>query len=303
MLAFLVNPAVIGLAVLLLSIVWMLRDEKDRTRPLLVIALVLNLVYGWVLAFVMGKENGLVPWKYDYVLARFDDALGLNAAHIATALLHAGLRMPLFVVYQLMVPLMVVWFFVARARRQSGAIIVTYVAEMLAGPALYALVPACGPAYAFHAGWLRPPMVEPQVIRLSGNPNAFPSLHIATALAFVLFAPSRWTRIAALAFLAATGLATISAGEHYVIDLAAGLAFGSFAAAIGKRSYVAAGLFGGIALCWSLAVRFAHVFLLGHPGLLQAAAAATMAAVVLNVVMEWRRKSEVTSSTVVYAAG
>jgi len=117
MLAFLVNPAVIGLAVLLLSIVWMLRDEKDRTRPLLVIALVLNLVYGWVLAFVMGKENGLVPWKYDYVLARLDDALGLNAAPIATALLHAGLRMPLFVVYQLMVPLMVVWFFVARARR------------------------------------------------------------------------------------------------------------------------------------------------------------------------------------------
>src|ERR1700759_2472169 len=100
--AILFNPAVIGLAALFLSVLWMLRDEKDRTRPFLVVALVVNLFYGWLLSFVMGRENGLVPWKYDYVLVNLDESLGMHAATIARALHH--LKFPLLVTYQLMVP-------------------------------------------------------------------------------------------------------------------------------------------------------------------------------------------------------
>src|ERR1700759_4092404 len=91
--AILFNPAVIGLAALFLSVLWMLRDEKDRTRPFLVVALVVNLFYGWLLAFVMGRENGLVPWKYDYILANLDRALGIPTASIAEAL--QPMRLPL----------------------------------------------------------------------------------------------------------------------------------------------------------------------------------------------------------------
>jgi hypothetical protein len=56
---------VIGLLALFLALVWMLRDDKDKTRPILVFALVLNLFYGFLLTVVMGKEDGLLPWKYD----------------------------------------------------------------------------------------------------------------------------------------------------------------------------------------------------------------------------------------------
>jgi hypothetical protein len=291
MLAWLFNPAVIGLGALLLAIVWMLRDENDKIRPLLVIALVLNLAYGWVLSIVMGKANGLVPWKYDYVLLRLDSVLGLRAAPIAGAF-HFAL-IPLFVVYQLMVPMMVAWFFVARSAQQSRAIIVAYVAELLTGPALYAIVPACGPVYAFHKQWLTPPAVEATAIKLSGMPNAFPSLHVATALLFVLFAPTRLTRGIALAFLAATALATLATGEHYVIDLVAGLAVGCFAAAVGRRRMAAWMLFGGLSIGWSLSVRFANGFLIAHPALLKTLAVVTIVAVVAELVQQWRSTQEI----------
>jgi len=285
MLAFLVNPAVIGLCALFLAIVWMLRDERDRTRPLLVIALVLNLAYGWVLSFVMGKENGLVPWKYDYVLFHLDDALGLRAAPIAAWLQFA--RIPLFVLYQLMVPMMIAWFLVARRAGKPAAIILAYVTEMVTGPLLYAVVPGCGPVYAFHKQWLSPPAVAPIAIKLSGMPNAFPSLHLATALVFVLFAPTRLTRAIAVTFLFGTALATLSTGEHYLIDLVAGLAFGCFAWAAGCRKVGVALGFAGLALAWCLTVRFGSGFLLEHPEFLKMSAGATVLAVAVTVIRGW----------------
>ena len=67
-------------------------------------------------------------------------------------------------------------------------------------------------------------------------PNVFPSFHVATAFVLVLFAPGKVWRGVSLAFLAATALATLSAGEHYAIDLVAGLAFGCFAASVEYRN-------------------------------------------------------------------
>src|SRR5258708_5201682 len=199
MLNFLFNPAVIGMTAVFLSVLWMLRDEEDRTRPFLVAALVLNLFYGWLLSYVMGRENGLVPWKYDYLLLKLDDALGIPTATIAGML--QQVRVPLLVIYQLMVPMMIAWFLVARRYSASRSIVVAYVAEMMTGPILYAIVPGCGPIYAFHAQWLHPPVVQAIAIRLGGMPNAFPSLHAATALVFVSFARGRlWQTISLIFF-------------------------------------------------------------------------------------------------------
>jgi hypothetical protein len=287
LLTWLVNPAVIGLGALFLAIVWMLRDETDRTRPLLVIALVVNLFYGFLLSFVMGRENGLVPWKYDYVLARLDEALGITAAPIA-ARLQGWARIPLMVVYQLMVPMMVAWFLVVRRYRKAGPLVLTYVVEMMVGPALYALVPGCGPIYAFRAAWLATPAVRPEVIRLSGMPNAFPSLHLGTALVFVLFARGWIWRVVALAFLAGTALATLSTGEHYVIDLVAGAAFGCFAAAAGQRRWASSLLFGAITVAWSILVRAGHLWLIGHPEVVRVCAAGTVMAAVAGVWWMWK---------------
>jgi len=81
-----VKSRVIGVLALFLSVIWMLRDEKDKTRPLLVFALILNLFFGFLLTVFMSREGGLLPWKYDHVLFALDRALGVTAAPIARSL-------------------------------------------------------------------------------------------------------------------------------------------------------------------------------------------------------------------------
>lgn len=287
-LAILTNPAIIGTVALFLSVVWMLRDQKDRTRPLLVFALTMNLFFGFLLTVFMGREGGLLPWKYDHVLAAIDSALGITSAAIALPL-EPLLRTPLIVVYQVMVPMMIVWFFVTRKANPGASVVLSYVAELVAGPLLYALFPACGPAYAFGPAWLHPPHVEAQAVKLIGMPNAFPSLHIGTAMIFVLLAPGKFSRAFALAFLIATGMATLATGEHYVIDLVAGLVFGCFAGCVGYRRFREAFAFLGIVLLWSLSARFGYSVLIGHPWLLRLAALVTVALAAVTVLRWWSR--------------
>jgi PAP2 superfamily len=282
------NPAFFGTLAVFLAAIWMLRDPRDKTRPLLVFALVLNLFYGFLLTVFMQREGSLFPWKFDFILFRMDASLGLQAAAIARPL-QGALRVPLYIVYQAMVPMMIGWFLFTRYRNHPRSIIPAYAAELAAGPLLYAVLPACGPAYAFGAEWLHPAAATPAIaIRLTGMPNAFPSLHMATALVLVLFAPGRKARAIALAFLFATALATLSTGEHYLIDLIPGLAFGAFAAGVGLGRYRQAAGFLGVACAWSLAVRFAAQGLLARPFVLQASAVLTVLLVVAAVVQEWR---------------
>jgi hypothetical protein len=254
---------------------------------MLVFALTLNLIFGTLLTFFMAREGALLPWKYDYVLLRLDESVGVSAASIAEPL--QGIwRAPLVVVYQSMVPMMICWLLVNRYRNPRGSVVLAYVAELIAGPLLYAVLPGCGPIYAFGAEWLHPPAVQATTVWLRGMPNAFPSLHIATALLFVLYAPGKLWRGVSLAFLLGTGLATLSTGEHYVIDLVAGLAFGCFAASVGYRRTGRALVYLGIALLWSLAIRFGYSFLIVHPGVTGAFAALTAAATTFEVFKEWR---------------
>ncbi len=284
----LLNPAFVGTVALFLAAIWMLRDPKDKTRPLLVFALVLNLFYGFLLTVFMEREGSLFPWKFDYVLFRMDASLGLQAAVLARPL-QGALRVPLYIVYQAMVPMMIVWFLLTRYRKHPRSIIPAYAAELAAGPLLYAVLPACGPLYAFGAQWLHPSAATPAVaIRLTGMPNAFPSLHMATALVLVFFAPGRKWRALALAFLFATGLATLSTGEHYCIDLVPGLAFGAFAAALGLGRYRQAAGFLGLACAWTLGVRFSAQWLLAHPPVLRVSAALTVLLVAVALVQAWR---------------
>jgi hypothetical protein len=287
LLSFFLNPAILGLIALFLSVIWMLRDERDKTRPMLVFALTLNLVFGTLLTIFMAREGALLPWKYDYVLLRLDESLGVSPAAIAQPL--QGIwRAPLAVIYQSLVPMMICWFLVSRYRNPRGSVVLAYASELVAAPLLYAVLPGCGPAYAFGARWLHPPAVQPVLVRLGAFPNAFPSLHIATALIFVLFAPGKLSRGFSLAFLVGTGLATLSTGEHYVIDLVAGLAFGCFAASLGYRRVRSALLYLGIALLWSLAIRFGYTLLIVHPSVTGIFAALTAAAATFEVFKEWR---------------
>jgi hypothetical protein len=288
LLTLLLNPAMLGLAALFLSVLWMLRDERDKTRPVLVIALVLNLIYGWALTIMLGGADSLLPWKYDYYLIGMDRSLGVSAASIAL-FFQGAWRIPLTGVYQLMVPMMILWYLLNRKLNQSGSVVLSYAAEMVAGPIMYAILPACGPVYALGAAWFRQPAPPAQAIRFSGMPNAFPSLHIATAMVFVLFARGRLWRAISVAFLAGTALATLTTGEHYVIDLIPGLAFGCFAAYFGYRRFRAAFLYLGIVLFWALAIRLESGLLTAHAGLVRSFAVITLALAVQTVWREWSR--------------
>ena len=282
----LLHPAFMAITALFLSIVWMLRDEKDKTRVGLVFALLINLFYGVLCTLFMKGEGSAFPWKYDHVLARLDGSLGVEATVIARALVQIP-HNSLWIIYDAMVPMMIVWYLVTRYRHVQGSIIMAYVAEMVSGPLLYAIVPACGPVYAFGKEWLHPPFVTPAAVRLTGMPNAFPSLHFGTAFLFVMFAPGKIWKAVALFFLVATGLATLSTGEHYVIDLIPGLAFGMFASSIGMRTYRRAAWFFALSLVWSLAVRFGYEILLAHPLLLRSFAVLTLLAVAVALVRQW----------------
>lgn len=283
----LLAPPIFGILALFLAVIWMLRDEKDKTRSWLVFALVLNLFYGFLLTTLMGREGSLFPWKFDYVLFHVDQSLGLRAAEIARPL-QGFWRFPLWVAYELMIPMMIVWFLVTHYCNVRASVVLAYVAELVTGPLLYAMFPACGPVYAFGRQWLHPPAVPADPIRLAGMPNAFPSLHIGTAFLFVLLAPGRLWKAIALAFFAATFLAIFSTGEHYVIDVVPGLAFGVFAAAVGSKNPRRAVTFLGIALTWTLAMRFESSILITYPSVTRALIAVTLGAVVLAAAMQWR---------------
>ncbi len=287
LLSLLLNPSIIATLALFLSVLWMLKNQKDKTRPLLVFALTLNLFFGFLLTVLMGREGGLLPWKYDRVLFVLDRTLGVSAADIANPL-QGFPRIPLVVIYQLMVPMMICWFLVTQYRNARGSVVLAYIGELVAGPVLYAVLPACGPIYAFGAQWLNPQQVQAGTMKLAAMPNAFPSLHVGTALVFVFFAPGKVWRAVSLAFLAGTLLATLSTGEHYVIDLVAGLAFGSFAACVGYGRTRIALIYLGVVLSWSLAIRFAYRFLIAHPGLLRLLAVLTVAMAIQAVLREWQ---------------
>jgi hypothetical protein len=280
------SPAFIGTCALFFSVLWMLRKPKDTTRAMLVFALVFNLFFGVLLNFFMGSEGSLLPWKYDHILIRIDESLGFSAAAIAQPLQHTLLA-PLIVIYQLMVPMMICWFLVTRYRNVRGSVVWAYIVELVAGPILYAVLPACGPIYAFGAQWLYPPAVQAGPIQLTGSPNAFPSLHVGTALVFVLFSPNKFWRGVALVFLSGTVFATLGTGEHYGIDLVAGLAFGCFAASAARRMVGGTILYLTITATWSLAVRFAYIFLIAHPGVTASFVALTVALATAAVLKEW----------------
>ncbi|MFZ2024544.1 MAG: phosphatase PAP2 family protein [Terracidiphilus sp.] len=280
-------PALIGIGPIILALIWMLKDQKDKIRAQLVIALILNFFYGLLLEIFMGHEGSLLPWKYDNILLHIDASLGIRAIAVAGHLpgfMHA----PLWIIYEMMLPMMIAWIFVASHSRFSGSIILAYVAELVTAPLIYTIVPACGPGWAFGKQWLSPPAVAAVPVRLTGDPNAFPSLHVATAFLFVLYAPGRLWKTVAILFLAGTCLATLSTGEHYVIDMIPGLAFGAFAAAFGFGQRKRARFFLAVVLFWSLLVRFSHAFLIANPIVIRSLALITLALVALLLWDVWR---------------
>src|SRR6266478_1552726 len=121
--ALILEPAILGMGAVFASILWMLVDQKDKTRPLIVFALIINLVYGTALTKFLGREGSLLPWKYDLILLQIDRTLGFSAAKIAFPLVHGFWRVPLVVVYESLLPLMTLFYFMQRGIEGRGLVI------------------------------------------------------------------------------------------------------------------------------------------------------------------------------------
>src|SRR2546427_1939208 len=221
LLAAVPSAGVVGMLCLLFLCVWMLCQPQSDKAPKILLLVMTILVFGPVSDAFMALESARSPLKFDYSLYLVDKSLGLSAFLLAR-LFTEWQRSILYVVYQSLVYVMIFWYglWLIRKHGRSGKLLMAYAVTFLAGPCLYMIVPARGPRHAF--GSIFPwgdPDVAPVLVRLSGWPNAIPSLHVATALLFVLFADeNRVLRCFAWIYLAGTVAATL-AFEHYLIDL------------------------------------------------------------------------------------
>jgi hypothetical protein len=271
------DSGVLGMLTVLAALVWILMDLKDRRRPRVFLFVSAIPFYGWICNRVLATEDTLLPLKFDFVLYHIDQALGVSPAAIA-GFLHSATPWPILeAVYRSLLLAMALWYAVDLRYGNGPSIIWAYAAELFAGPCLYALLPACGPVYAFPGFPHHTVQNVLETVRLSGAPNAVPSLHMATAFLLVVFARSWTWRIAGVLFAISTALATLATGEHYAIDLIIGLPFACFAAAVAHRRIGLAGVHLGLVLVWMTAIRTAAPALVRNPGALLLFAAITVA--------------------------
>ncbi len=216
----------LGLASLLVLAVQMFRVQTERRsvirRSVGVIAL-LNYM-GVCIGFYFALLSVMLPLKLDYYLYAFDGSLGFQPSFILGRFVAST---PALFWLTLMVYNSVgFWFCVLYAAhlRIHGQfrfnIVRLFVANTCIGCALYFLFPATGPKYAYPAFPHLPVVVQAGAVLLTGRPNAMPSLHFGgSLLLFWMSRPWRWLRMVTGAICVVTALATMSSGEHYMIDL------------------------------------------------------------------------------------
>lgn len=270
---------------LLFLCAWTLWQPQSDKAPKILLLVMAILAFGPISDAFMGFESARFPLKFDYSLYLVDKSLGLSAFLLAR-LFTEWQRSILYVIYQSLVYVMIFWYglSVIRNDSRSGTLLKAYAVTFLAGPCLYMIVPARGPRHAF--GSIFPwgdPNVSPVLVRLGGWPNAIPSLHVATALLFLLFAgKNRILRYLAWIYLAGTVAATL-AFEHYLIDLIVAVPFACFAALAARGRILSASGNLAVVLVWLVAIRFATPELLAHPALLRILAFATILFAVSSV--------------------
>jgi len=149
-----------------------------------------------------------------------------------------------------------------------------------AGYGVYLMFPACGPEYAFR-GFPVLPSAAPALhtLNLLAPPNCMPSLHTSTALLACWFCrPWRFASGCALFNLALTVLATLSTGEHYIVDLVVAAPFAAFVYAAARREYRPAAAWLAAVLAWCGALRFGLPLLTSAPTLFAIVCILTVAA-------------------------
>jgi hypothetical protein len=295
--------ALFGLgAFLTLGLRWLWSGSSERRRTYALLAPAASLVF-FVLSAqrALSLANLLYPKTYDLYLYLADGSFGFQPSflmgramayssvlRIAAQLTYVSLPFVMAVVYALRLP--------KQAERPSWDMITLFLLAGLGGWALYNIVPATGPAYVFGASFPWQSLPDPALKRLfmeqipvNGDipRNAIPSLHMAWVLLLYWNGKhlSRSLQIFLSIYLALTVVSTLGTGEHYFVDLIAGIPFAFTVQAIVapgvqrpfSRRVIAAISGLALTLFWLLLVRLGGKVLLASPilpwGLLAATAA------------------------------
>jgi hypothetical protein len=277
-------------AFLMLGLRWLWSTGAERRKTYAVLAPGAAMVL-FVLSAqrALSLANVLYARTFDLYLYVFDGSLGFQPSflmgramaassllRIACLLTYISLPFVMALVYALRLP--------KGTERPSWDIITLFLLAGLGGWALYNVVPATGPVYVFTDSfpWRSLPYKSLSRLFLELVPvnsdiprNAIPSLHMAWAM--LLYwntkGQSRSLRILLGAYAVLTALSTLGTGEHYFVDLVAGVPFALAVQAVvspdGKaavsRRATAATASMALTILWLLLVRFGAKWMLLSP--------------------------------------
>ena len=289
---------------LMLGLRWIWSNSSNRRQNWAMLAPAAGMVF-----FVFSAQralsfaNLLYPKTYDLYLYIVDGSLGFQPSFMAGKAMAASylFRAACLMAY-LSLPFVMALVYALRqpkgTEQPSWDIIVLLMTAGFGGWALYNIVPATGPIYVFGSAFpfqtlpyhnLSKLFLETIPVRPDAPRNAIPSLHVAWVVLLYWSSKgfSRSLRIFLAIYLALTVVSTLGTGEHYFVDLIAGLPFALFVqalvspgikAAFSRRTIVAgSGL--GLTFGWLMIVRFAPKSMLISPILPWTLVGATVATV------------------------
>lgn len=214
--------------------------------------------------FALYATIALQPRVFDLHLYMFDGFLGGQGSFVIGQWFTAApvLRTTCFFVYGALplAQVVVLWLY-WRGQRMPANPVVAFIVAGVAGFLLYQICPAMGPVHVFpqdYPGHV-PPALEPHALTLSSAPrNALPSLHTAWAIliCWSLRFTNRSIRIASVAFLILTLMATLGFGEHYLIDLVVAVPFTMAVQAASTRKFGRGTGWIGITIAWCAYLRW-----------------------------------------------
>jgi hypothetical protein len=277
MTALVTAPAPIWMLCIVGLLLWALLQPQAK-EPYKVLALILVFLIEPISSAIMNAESRSFPLKFDYFLEAIDHSLGVTAFLVARQFSEWE-KVFLFAIYKCLSAFMIIWYGV-HLKMKAGRprqLLIAYLLAYSTCPALYLIVPACGPRHAFPNVFpFGNPEVTPVLQSLHYWPNAIPSLHFATAFLFILFtARNRVMQTVGCVYLVGTTAATL-AFEHYVIDLIVAIPFACFVASAADLKFRRALYQLGIVLAWLLLVRFATPTLIQHPDAVRLGASLTI---------------------------
>ena len=176
--------------------------DRHRTEARIVIPVALLCAF-WIYLFLpfVVLVTVLTPNTIDATLHTVD--FGIGDAFYRFACSHLAVSLFFQLIYTSLPFAMAVVISLRTPAERRGIALSLMLASFAAMP-LYLLFPAVGPIHIHNP---------------TAQRNCIPSMHFSWAIMLCAFSDQRWLRNLMIVFAALTAIATLTTGEHYVIDL------------------------------------------------------------------------------------